>query len=155
MKQLIECVPNISEGRDLKKIKMISSLVKEVEGVKLLNVDPGKATNRTVITFIGEPENVIEAAFLLIKKSQELIDMSIHSGEHPRMGATDVCPLVPISNISMEECVKWAHKLGKRVGKELNIPIYYYEEAAKKNIRRNFFYLHSKKCHPFKFLNLN
>ena len=137
MKQLVECVPNISEGRDLKKINMISSLVEEVEGVKLLNVDPGKATNRTVITFIGEPENVIEAAFLLIKRSQELIDMSIHSGEHPRMGATDVCPLVPISNISMEECVKWAHKLGKRVGKELNIPIYYYEEAAKKNIRKN------------------
>jgi len=137
MKKLIECVPNISEGRDSEKIKIISQIVEEVDGVKLLNVDPGKATNRTVITFVGEPQNVIDAAFLLIQKAQELIDMSNHSGEHPRMGATDVCPLVPIANISMSECSKWAHKLGKRVGIELGIPIYHYEEAAKEEKRRN------------------
>ena len=131
MKKLIECVPNISEGRNSEKIKIISQIVEEVDGVKLLNVDPGKATNRTVITFVGEPQNVIDAAFLLIQKAQELIDMSNHSGEHPRMGATDVCPLVPIANISMSECSKWAHKLGKRVGIELGIPVYHYEEAAK------------------------
>ena len=104
-KKIIECVPNISEGRDEDKIRIISQIVEEVDGVKLLNVDPGKATNRTVITFVGEPQQVIDAAFLLIQKAQELIDMSKHSGEHPRMGATDVCPLVPISNISMDEVV--------------------------------------------------
>ena len=98
MKQLIECVPNISEGIDLKKINEIANIVETIKGVKLLNVDPGKATNRTVITFVGEPKEVVEAAFLLIKKAQNLIDMSEHKGEHPRMGATDVCPLVPISN---------------------------------------------------------
>ena len=137
MKQIIECVPNISEGLDTNKIKIIASEVEKIDGIKLLNIDPGKATNRTVITFVGEPQNVIDAAFLLIKKSQELIDMRNHTGEHPRMGATDVCPLVPISNISMTECVKWAHKLGKRVGEELNIPVYHYEEAAKEEKRRN------------------
>ena len=137
MKQIIECVPNISEGIDTNKIKIIATEVEKIEGIKLLNIDPGKATNRTVITFVGEPQNVIDAAFLLIKKSQELIDMRNHLGEHPRMGATDVCPLVPISNISMTECVKWAHKLGKRVGEELNIPVYHYEEAAKEEKRRN------------------
>ena len=137
MKQIVECVPNISEGRDVEKIRIISSVVEEIDGVKLLNIDPGKATNRTVITFVGEPQQVIDAAFLLIKKAQELIDMSKHSGEHPRMGATDVCPLVPIANISMEECVKWAHKLGERVGKELGIPIYHYEAAAKEEKRKN------------------
>ena len=137
MKQLIECVPNISEGRDDEKIKIISQIVEEIDGVKLLNVDPGKATNRTVITFVGEPQNVIDAAFLLIQKAQELIDMSKHSGEHPRMGATDVCPLVPIANISMEETAKWAHKLGERVGTELGIPVYHYEAAAKEEKRKN------------------
>jgi len=137
MKQLIECVPNISEGIDEEKIRIISSVVEEIDGVKLLNVDPGKATNRTVITFVGEPQNVIDAAFLLIQKAQELIDMSKHSGEHPRMGATDVCPLVPISNISMEETVEWAHKLGERVGTELGIPVYHYEAAATEEKRRN------------------
>ena len=131
-KQIIECV-QIFEGRDLEKIKIISEVVEKINGVKLLNVDPGKATNRTVITFVGEPEQVVEAAFLLIKKAQELIDLSQHSGEHPRMGATDVCPLVPISNITMQECVKWAHVLGQRVGEELNIPIYFYENAAKED----------------------
>ncbi len=137
MKQIIECVPNISEGRDDEKIKIISQIVEEIDGVKLLNVDPGKATNRTVITFVGEPQQVIDAAFLLIQKAQELIDMSKHSGEHPRMGATDVCPLVPIASISMEQCAEWAHKLGKRVGKELGIPVYHYEEAAKEEKRKN------------------
>ena len=136
-KQIIECVPNISEGRDTEKIKLISQTVEKINGVKLLNVDPGKATNRTVITFVGEPEQVIDAAFLLIKKAQELIDMSKHSGEHPRMGATDVCPIVPIANISMKECSEWANKLGKRVGDELGIPVYHYEAAAKENKRIN------------------
>lgn len=136
-KQLIECVPNISEGRDLDKIHTIASIVETVEGVKLLDVDPGAATNRTVITFVGEPEQVIEAAFILIKKASELIDMSKHSGEHPRFGATDVCPLVPISGISLEETAVYAHKLGKRVGEELGIPVYLYEKAAQEPKRVN------------------
>ena len=136
-KQLIECVPNISEGRNSEKINEIASVVETVEGVKLLNIDPGKATNRTVITFVGEPQNVIDAAFLLIQKAQSLIDMSQHHGEHPRMGATDVCPLVPIANISMQETVKWAHKLSQRVGKELSIPVYCYENAALADERKN------------------
>ena len=137
MRQLIECVPNISEGRDSKKIQLISSIVENIEGVKLLNVDPGNATNRTVITFVGEPQQVIDAAFLLIQKAQELIDMRNHKGEHPRMGATDVCPLVPISNIDIKECALWANKLAERVGKELNIPVYLYEQAAKEEKRKN------------------
>ena len=137
MKKLIECVPNISEGRDKEKIELISKVVEKVEGVKLLNVDPGNATNRTVITFIGEPQNVIDAAFLLVKTAQENIDMSSHKGEHPRMGATDVCPLVPISNITMQETVEWAQKLAKKIGNELGIPVYCYEEAATKPERKN------------------
>lgn len=136
-RQLIECVPNISEGIDTKKIQEIANVVETVEGVKLLNVDPGKATNRTVITFVGEPQQVIDAAFLLIQKAQNLIDMSKHSGEHPRMGATDVCPLVPIADISMQETVQWAHKLAEKVGNELKIPIYCYESAAKEEKRKN------------------
>ncbi|MCF6306658.1 MAG: glutamate formimidoyltransferase [Flavobacteriaceae bacterium] len=136
-KQLIECVPNISEGRDSKIIETVSQIVETVDGVKLLDVDPGKATNRTVITFVGEPEPVIEAAFRLIKKAAELIDMSKHTGEHPRFGATDVCPLVPISGITLEETAKYAHKLGERVGKELGIPGYFYETAAKEEKRKN------------------
>ena len=136
-RQLIECVPNISEGRDAKKIQEITNVIETIEGVKLLNIDPGKATNRTVITFVGEPQQVIDAAFLLIQKAQNLIDMSKHSGEHPRMGATDVCPLVPIANISMQETAQWAHKLAERVGKELNIPIYCYENAATEEKRKN------------------
>jgi len=135
--RLIECVPNISEGRDTSKIQHIASVVETVEGVKLLDIDPGKATNRTVITFVGEPEPVIEAAFRLIKKAAELIDMSKHTGEHPRFGATDVCPLVPISGITLEETAKYAHKLGERVGNELGIPGYFYENAAKKEKRQN------------------
>ena len=135
--QIIECVPNISEGSDLSKINEIANVVKEIEGVQLLDIDPGKATNRTVITFVGEPSKVIDAAFLLIKKASELIDMSNHSGEHPRFGATDVCPLIPIANISMNEVAEYAHKLGKRVGEELGISGYFYENAATKEERKN------------------
>jgi glutamate formiminotransferase / formiminotetrahydrofolate cyclodeaminase len=136
MQQLIECVPNFSEGNDTNLIKQITNVIDAVEGVRLLNVDPGKATNRTVVTFIGTPDVVIEAAFQAIKKAGELIDMSKHKGEHPRMGATDVCPLIPIANISMEETAHWAQKLGERVGKELKLPIYLYE-AAQANKKRN------------------
>ncbi|MEM9820281.1 MAG: glutamate formimidoyltransferase [Bacteroidota bacterium] len=131
-KQLIECVPNFSEGRDLGIIKQITDVIEAVEGVKLLDVDPGKATNRTVVTFVGEPEPVIEAAFQAIRKASEVIDLSKHSGEHPRMGATDVCPLIPIANISMEETAQYAHRLAERAGKSLNIPFYMYESAATK-----------------------
>lgn len=137
MKQLIECVPNFSEGRDPLILDKIAEAIRSVEGVNLLDIDPGKATNRTVFTFVGEPEPVIEAAFRAIKVSSELIDMSKHSGEHPRMGACDVCPLIPISGISMEETVQYAKKLGERVGKELNLSGYYYEFAASSEERRN------------------
>ena len=137
MTKLIECVPNFSEGVDLDIIKQITDEVESVEGVRLLNVDPGKATNRTVVTFVGEPEPVIQAAFLAIKKAGELIDMSKHKGEHPRMGATDVCPLIPISNISMEETAVYAQKLAKRVGEELGIPVYLYEGAQADKKRSN------------------
>lgn len=136
-KRLIECVPNISEGQNFEKIQAIAQVVESVNGVKLLDIDPGKATNRTVITFVGEPQNVIDAAFLLIKKAAELIDMSKHKGEHPRFGATDVCPLVPVSGITLEETAVFAHKLGERVGKELGIPGYFYEKAAKIEKRVN------------------
>jgi glutamate formiminotransferase/formiminotetrahydrofolate cyclodeaminase len=135
--RLIECVPNISEGRDKSKIQEIVSVVETVPGVMLLDVDPGASTNRTVITFAGEPEAVIEAAFQLIKKAAALIDMRTHKGEHPRQGATDVCPLVPISGVTVEECAVFAQKLGERVGEELGIPGYYYEYAAKTEERRN------------------
>jgi len=135
--QIIECVPNFSEGNDLEIIKQITDEIERVEGVRLLNVDPGKATNRTVVTFVGNPEAVVEAAFLAIKKAGELIDMSKHKGEHPRMGATDVCPLIPVANISMEETAASAQKLAKRVGEELNIPVYLYETAQPKKDRSN------------------
>ena len=135
--QLIECVPNFSEGNDLSIIKQITNEIESVEGVRLLNVDPGKATNRTVVTMVGEPANVIEAAFKAIKKAGELIDMSKHKGEHPRMGATDVCPLIPIANISMEETAKYAQQLAKRVGEELKIPVYLYEAAQPDTTRNN------------------
>jgi glutamate formiminotransferase/formiminotetrahydrofolate cyclodeaminase len=134
---IIECIPNISEGRDQAKIDAIAQAVTTVEGVRLLDVDPGKATNRTVITFTGEPGPVCEAAFRLVKKAQELIDMAQHQGEHPRFGATDVCPLVPIEGITLEELVPWAHALGERIGKELGIPVYAYEAAAMEEKRRN------------------
>jgi len=135
--QLIECVPNFSEGNDMNIIKQITNEIESVEGVKLLNVDPGKATNRTVVTFVGNPQAVIDAAFLAIKKASELIDMSKHKGEHPRMGATDVCPLIPIAGISMEETAAYAKKLGERVGKELGIAIYLYEAAQVDKKRNN------------------
>lgn len=137
MQQLIECVPNFSEGVDVTCIKQITDVIESVEGIKLLNVDPGKATNRTVVTFVGNPKAVIEAAFLAIKKAGELIDMSKHKGEHPRMGATDVCPLIPISNISMEETATYAKQLAKRVGEELKIPVYLYEDAQPNKKRSN------------------
>ena len=137
MKQLIECVPNFSEGRDLNIIRQITDQVESVEGVRLLNVDPGKATNRTVVTFVGEPGPVIEAAFRAIRKAAELIDMRKHKGEHPRMGATDVCPLIPISGISMEETVVYAKQLAEKVGKELSIPVYLYESAQSNPARKN------------------
>src|SRR5574343_67039 len=129
MKKLIECVPNFSEGRNPVVIKQITDAIESVDGVKLLNVDPGKATNRTVVTFVGTPEAVIEAAFRGIQTASNLIDMSNHSGEHPRMGATDVCPLIPISGITMEETAAYATQLAERVGTELQIPVYLYEEA--------------------------
>jgi glutamate formiminotransferase/formiminotetrahydrofolate cyclodeaminase len=135
--KLIECVPNFSEGVNLDIIKQITNEIESVEGVRLLNVDPGKATNRTVVTFVGEPEPVIVAAFLAIKKAGELIDMSKHKGEHPRMGATDVCPLIPISNITMEETAIYAQKLAKRVGEELQIPVYLYGAAQADKKRDN------------------
>jgi len=134
--QLIECVPNFSEGNDIVIIKQITDEIEKIEGVRLLNVDPGKATNRTVVTFVGEPAQVIEAAYQVIKKAGELIDMSKHKGEHPRMGATDVCPLIPIANITMEETAVFAQQLAKRVGDDLQIPVYLYE-AAQPNPARN------------------
>ncbi|MFA6086887.1 glutamate formimidoyltransferase [Mucilaginibacter sp.] len=137
MTKLIECVPNFSEGVNPAIIKQITGEIETVEGVRLLNVDPGKATNRTVVTFVGEPEKVIEAAFLAIKKAGELIDMSKHKGEHPRMGATDVCPLIPIANITMEETAEYARQLAKRVGEELRIPAYLYEYAQADKSRSN------------------
>jgi glutamate formiminotransferase/formiminotetrahydrofolate cyclodeaminase len=135
--QIIECVPNFSEGINPEIIRQITAEIEKISGVSLLDVDPGKATNRTVVTFVGEPEPVIEAAFQAIKKASELIDMRQHHGEHPRMGATDVCPLIPIHGISMEETVAYAHRLGKRVGNELGIPVYFYENAATHAQRKN------------------
>lgn len=137
MQPIIECVPNFSEGRDIVIIKQITDEIESVEGVRLLNVDPGKTTNRTVVTFVGSPEAVIEAAFRAIRKSGELIDMSRHKGEHPRMGATDVCPLIPVANITMEETAKYAQRLAKRVGEELNLAVYLYESAQPDKSRSN------------------
>jgi len=137
MQQLIECVPNFSEGNDMNIIKQITDQITAVDGVRLLNVDPGKATNRTVVTMVGEPHAVVEAAFRAIKKAGELIDMSKHKGEHPRMGATDVCPLIPIANITMEETAQFARLLAKRVGEELNFPVYLYEAAQPNKERSN------------------
>ncbi|MCX6321596.1 MAG: glutamate formimidoyltransferase [Bacteroidia bacterium] len=136
-KRIIECVPNFSEGRDMGIIRQITDVIELVKGVKLLDVDPGKDTNRTVVTFVGTPESVSEAAFLSVKKASEVIDMSKHHGEHPRMGATDVCPFVPVSGITMEETVLYARKVAERIGNELGIPVYCYENAAWKEERRN------------------
>ncbi len=137
MKKLVECVPNISEGRDQGVIDGVTSVIDEVDGVHLLDVDPGAETNRTVITFIGPPEPVAEAAFRVVKRASELIDMSRHSGAHPRHGATDVCPFVPVSGVTMEECADLARKVGQRIGEELKIPVYLYEDAASRPERRN------------------
>jgi len=137
MKPIIECVPNFSEGRDMGIISQITDEIESVEGVKLLDVDPGKATNRTVVTFVGTPEAVTEAAFLAVRKASQLIDMSKHKGEHPRFGATDVCPLIPVSGISMDEVVDHARRLAERIGTELEIPVYCYENAALSGEREN------------------
>lgn len=136
-KRILECVPNFSEGRDMSIINQITAEIEKVDNVRLLDVDPGKATNRTVVTFVGEPEAVLDAAFLAIKKAYELIDMTKHSGEHPRFGATDVCPLIPISGLTMEECKAYAHQLGKRLAEEIGLSGYYYESAATKPERKN------------------
>jgi len=137
MKKVIECVPNFSEGRDMNIIRHITDAIESVDGIKLLNVDPGKATNRTVVTFVGDEDAVVEAAYRAIAKAAELIDMSKHNGEHPRFGATDVCPFIPIANATMEDCIACAKKLGERVGKTLNIPVYLYEYAASAPHRKN------------------
>ena len=136
-KRILECVPNFSEGRDMTIIRQITDAIQSVEGVKLLDVDPGRDTNRTVVTFVGDPEPVCEAAFLCVKKASELIDMSKHKGAHPRMGATDVLPFIPVSGVTMEETVKYARKTAERIGKELGISIYCYENAAFAEHRRN------------------
>ncbi|HEY3391029.1 MAG TPA: glutamate formimidoyltransferase [Prolixibacteraceae bacterium] len=137
MKKIIECVPNFSEGRDLSIIKQITDVIESVKGIRLLNVDPGHATNRTVVTFVGEPDLVVEAAFKAIQRASELIDMRYHKGEHPRFGATDVCPFIPVSDITMEETAEYARILAERVGNELNIPVYCYEFAAFEEKRRS------------------
>ncbi len=137
MAKIIECVPNFSEGRDMNIIKQITNAIESVEGVQLLNVDPGKATNRTVVTFVGNETNVVEAAYRAIEKASELIDMSKHKGEHPRFGATDVCPFIPIANATMDDCTQCAKSLGERVGKNLKIPVYLYEYAASAPHRKN------------------
>lgn len=147
--QIIECVPNFSEGNDLNIIKQVTDEIESVGGVRLLNVDPGKATNRTVVTFVGDPGAVIEAAFLAIKKAGELIDMSKHKGEHPRMGATDVCPLIPVANISMEETAEWAQRLAKRVGEELLLPVYLYEAAQPNKEKSNLSVIRSGEYEGF------
>ncbi len=135
--RLIECVPNFSEGRDMEKIKQITDEIESVEGVMLLDVDPGRDTNRTVVTFVGDPESVCEAAFMAVRKAAQVIDMSKHSGAHPRMGATDVCPLVPVSGVTMEEAAEYARRLARRIGEELSLPVYCYESAAFEEKRRN------------------
>jgi len=137
MQPIIECVPNFSEGRDMNVIRQITDQIEGTEGVRLLNVDPGKATNRTVVTFVGHPQAVVEAAFRAIRKAGELIDMSRHKGEHPRMGAADVCPLIPVANISMEETAAYARQLAKRVGETLHLPVYLYESAQPDKSRSN------------------
>ncbi|HET8900745.1 MAG TPA: glutamate formimidoyltransferase, partial [Holophagaceae bacterium] len=134
---LVECVPNFSEGRDKAKIKAITDAIEAVAGATLMDVDMGADTNRTVVTFVGEPEAALEAAFQGIAKAAQLIDMGAHTGAHPRMGATDVCPFIPVEGVSMEDCAELARRLGKRVGEELGIPIYLYEAAASKPERRN------------------
>src|SRR5947209_3869728 len=149
MQKIIECVPNFSEGRDLEVIRQITAAIESVDGVSLLNVDPGASTNRTVVTFVGGPEAAVEAAFRGIQKAAELIDMRKHKGAHPRMGATDVCPFIPVSNVSWEEAIACANQLGKRVGDELKIPVYLYEKAAKDQARSNLSIIRSGEYEGF------
>jgi glutamate formiminotransferase/formiminotetrahydrofolate cyclodeaminase len=149
MQKLIECVPNFSEGRDLEIIRQITAAIEAVEGISLLNVDPGASTNRTVVTFAGSPESAVEAAFRGIQKAAELIDMRKHKGAHPRMGATDVCPFIPVSNVSWEEAIACANQLGKRVGEQLKIPVYLYEKAAKDQSRSNLSIIRSGEYEGF------
>jgi glutamate formiminotransferase / formiminotetrahydrofolate cyclodeaminase len=149
MQKLIECVPNFSEGRDLEIIRQIAAAIESVEGISLLNVDPGASTNRTVVTFAGSPEAAVEAAFRGIQKAAELIDMRKHKGAHPRMGATDVCPFIPVSNVRWEEAIACAHQLGKRVADELEIPVYLYEKAARDQSRSNLSVIRSGEYEGF------
>jgi glutamate formiminotransferase / formiminotetrahydrofolate cyclodeaminase len=149
MQKVIECVPNFSEGRDLEIIRQITAAIESVEGVSLLNVDPGASTNRTVVTFAGSPEATVEAAFRGIQKAAELIDMRKQRGAHPRMGATDVCPFIPVSNVSWEEAIACAHALGKRVGEKLDIPVYLYEKAARDPARSNLSVIRSGEYEGF------
>ncbi|HOD33911.1 MAG TPA: glutamate formimidoyltransferase, partial [Holophaga sp.] len=135
--RVVECVPNFSEGRDMAKMKPILEAIEAVEGVRLLDVDPGADTNRTVVTFVGDPDQVVEAAFRAVKKASEVLDMRTHSGSHPRMGACDVCPFIPVEGVTMEDCADLARRLGERVGRELGIPVYLYEHAASRPERRN------------------
>ena len=137
MAKLVECVPNFSEGRDRGVIDAIAAALSSASGVKLLDVDPGADTNRTVYTLVGDPDGVVEAAFRGASKAAELIDMARHQGAHPRMGAMDVCPFVPVSEVSMGECVALAHRLGDRLGGELGVPVYFYEHAASSEQRRS------------------
>src|SRR5712691_8561969 len=149
MQKLIECVPNFSEGRDLDVIRQITGTIESVDGVSLLDVDPGASTNRTVVTFVGGPEATVQAAFRAIQKAAELIDMRKHKGAHPRMGATDVCPFIPVSNVSWEEAIACAKQLGKRVGDELKIPVYLYEKAARDQSRSNLSVIRSGEYEGF------
>ena len=137
MNPIVECVPNISEGRDRKVLDAVAAAVEAVDGVRLLDMDPGQATHRTVFTFVGAPDAVKEAAFQLVKTTQSLVDMRKHSGEHPRQGATDVCPFVPVRDCTLEDCAGWAREVGQRIGNELGIPVYLYEAAATRPERRS------------------
>src|SRR5436190_8178674 len=149
MQKLIECVPNFSEGRDQTIIRQITDAIESVEGVALFDVDPGVSTNRTVVTFVGSPDDAVEAAFRGIKKAAESIDMRKQKGAHPRMGATDVCPFIPVSNVNWEEAIDCANHLGKRVGEELKIPVYLYEKAAKHKSRSNLSVIRSGEYEGF------
>src|SRR5947209_87981 len=149
MQKLIECVPNFSEGRDQNVIRQVTDAIESVDGVSLLDVDPGASTNRTVVTVVGDPDAAVEAAFRGIKKAAELIDMRKHNGAHPRMGATDVCPFIPVSNVTWEEAIECANKLGKRVGQELGIPVYLYEKAATDKSRSNLAVIHGGEYEGF------
>ena len=135
--KLIECVPNFSEGKNLDVIKQITDEIEKIDGIKLLDVDPGYDMNRTVVTFVGSPKQVKEAAFQAMKKAVELIDMTTHQGSHPRMGATDVCPFIPVSGVTIDECIQLSKEVAERVGNELNIPIYLYEKSAQTPEREN------------------